>query len=475
MDTTTSIEELIEKLTTNGGEELDRKQLSTFKKYCKAERDNNENHAQIRYSSFLIIDYLFERSRLFRLIVCENLQNVLELCLDMTLSNSRIDNSGRENLEQSSAHHKSLRPKIWANKLHTKILDRFQYWLSEFADDYPTLSHYHKLLIEKKAFTVQQSSVQWQRIIPNETIEQLRKDFYELENDVNLLIIQIDSCFELLIPKINIIENNECNNQTNDNHSNIRPMQGLSFNIILVSKIEIVRDKSNNVIIDNLHELCKELNNIGRKIGLLETQSKFANDVLGDDIKQLRMKIVSILSKENDIKIIEESSPSSSSVVVDNDDSDDLDEDDFEEVAETEDKILLAKMEQDKNEKNQQVMSSTIIAENQCRALLPSGRLCPRRDLINCPFHGKIIPRDEEGLPLDGELRQQELDAKFQRESNEWKDPRYLRILSEQIGKDLRLNIKRKRNTSQTLINLKQLNSTPRQRLKSKLKIKLKK
>lgn len=139
------------------------------------------------------------------------------------------------------------------------------------------------------------------------------------------------------------------------------------------------------------------------------------------------------------------------------------------------DKILLAKMEQDKNEKNQQMMSSTIISDNQCRALLPSGRLCPRRDLINCPFHGKIIPRDEEGLPLDGELRQQELDAKFQRESNEWKDPRYLRILSEQIGKDLRLNIKRKRNTSQTLINLKQLNSTPRQRLKSKLKIKLKK
>ncbi|XP_027198817.2 uncharacterized protein LOC113793049 [Dermatophagoides pteronyssinus] len=486
MDTKTNIEELIEKLTTNIDEELNHQQLSAFKKYCKAERDNNEvfkylfrliyhrlkqNHAQIRYSSFLIIDYLFERSRLFRLIVCENLPEILELCLDVTFTDGKIDGSVQprsKNLEQSSAHHKSLRPKVWANKLQAKILERFQYWHTEFADDYPALSHYNRLLIEKKIFHKQQS--QWQRIIPTETIEQLRKDFAELENDVNLLIIQIDSCFELLIPKINLIENKDNNNcQTNDIHSNIRPMQGLSFNIILISNIEIVRDETNSVLIDNLKELCKELNNMGRKLGLLETQSKFVNDVLDDDIKQLRIKIASILSKENDIRIVEQSSSSSSKE--DNNDSDDLDEDDFEEVTETEDKILLAKMKHDKDEKEQS-KSSTTISDNQCRALLPSGRLCPRRDLFNCPFHGKIIPRDEEGLPLDDELRQQELEAKFQRESNEWKDPRYLKILSEQIGKDLRMNTKRKRNTNQTLINLKQLTSTPRQRLKSKLKIK---
>ena len=73
---------------------------------------------------------------------------------------------------------------------------------------------------------------------------------------------------------------------------------------------------------------------MGRKLGLLETQSKFVNDVLDDDIKQLRIKIASILSKENDIRIVEQSSSSSSKE--DNNDSDDLDEDDFEEVTETE-------------------------------------------------------------------------------------------------------------------------------------------
>lgn len=36
-----------------------------------------------------------------------------------------------------------------------------------------------------------------------------------------------------------------------------------------------------------------------------------------------------------------------------------------------------------------------------CRVPLPSGKLCPRRDRVKCPFHGKIIPRDETGAPVN--------------------------------------------------------------------------
>ncbi|KAI8099896.1 uncharacterized protein BX664DRAFT_310820 [Halteromyces radiatus] len=35
-----------------------------------------------------------------------------------------------------------------------------------------------------------------------------------------------------------------------------------------------------------------------------------------------------------------------------------------------------------------------------CRYPLHNGGLCPRRDLVTCPFHGKIIPRDELGRPV---------------------------------------------------------------------------
>ncbi|KAL2919819.1 hypothetical protein HK105_200736 [Polyrhizophydium stewartii] len=41
-----------------------------------------------------------------------------------------------------------------------------------------------------------------------------------------------------------------------------------------------------------------------------------------------------------------------------------------------------------------------------CRAPLPNGMLCPRRDLERCPVHGVIVERDETGTPLsttDGE------------------------------------------------------------------------
>ncbi|SAM09557.1 hypothetical protein [Absidia glauca] len=38
-----------------------------------------------------------------------------------------------------------------------------------------------------------------------------------------------------------------------------------------------------------------------------------------------------------------------------------------------------------------------------CRYPLHNGGLCPRRDLVTCPFHGKIIPRDELGRPTTAE------------------------------------------------------------------------
>ncbi|KAJ2501964.1 hypothetical protein GGH96_001490 [Coemansia sp. RSA 1972] len=43
-----------------------------------------------------------------------------------------------------------------------------------------------------------------------------------------------------------------------------------------------------------------------------------------------------------------------------------------------------------------------------CRAPLPSGRLCPRRDLVKCPLHGVIVPRDEQGRLKAGFLPEEE-------------------------------------------------------------------
>uniref|UniRef100_A0A914YSQ6 UV-stimulated scaffold protein A n=1 Tax=Panagrolaimus superbus TaxID=310955 RepID=A0A914YSQ6_9BILA len=42
-----------------------------------------------------------------------------------------------------------------------------------------------------------------------------------------------------------------------------------------------------------------------------------------------------------------------------------------------------------------------------CRAPLPSGRLCPRMDRVNCPLHGPIIDRDENGVIVGVHPKQQ--------------------------------------------------------------------
>ncbi|KAI9261057.1 hypothetical protein BY458DRAFT_256690 [Sporodiniella umbellata] len=38
-----------------------------------------------------------------------------------------------------------------------------------------------------------------------------------------------------------------------------------------------------------------------------------------------------------------------------------------------------------------------------CGHPLHHGGLCPRKDLVTCPIHGKIVPRDELGRPLIAE------------------------------------------------------------------------
>ncbi len=44
-----------------------------------------------------------------------------------------------------------------------------------------------------------------------------------------------------------------------------------------------------------------------------------------------------------------------------------------------------------------------------CRAPLSKGGLCHRRDLRVCPFHGPIIPRDDEGKPLNQNSSNEEI------------------------------------------------------------------
>ncbi|KAM3837264.1 UV-stimulated scaffold protein A [Vipera latastei] len=77
--------------------------------------------------------------------------------------------------------------------------------------------------------------------------------------------------------------------------------------------------------------------------------------------------------------------------------------------------------------------------KHKCRAPMPNGSLCERQDRFKCPFHGKIVPRDESGNPLSREDRDREAKKQFEKKEQqpEWQDPDFMREVEAATGVNL--------------------------------------
>nr|XP_021533360.1 UV-stimulated scaffold protein A [Neomonachus schauinslandi] len=113
---------------------------------------------------------------------------------------------------------------------------------------------------------------------------------------------------------------------------------------------------------------------------------------------------------------------------------------------------------------------------HQCRAPRPDGRLCERQDRLKCPFHGKIIPRDEAGRPLHPEDRAWEQRQQLRRQAGRagWQDPEFMRDVEAATGVDLGSSRssgrgKGKRRKHPGLTDLKQQADTARARIAKKV------
>ncbi|XP_051474481.1 UV-stimulated scaffold protein A [Apus apus] len=117
--------------------------------------------------------------------------------------------------------------------------------------------------------------------------------------------------------------------------------------------------------------------------------------------------------------------------------------------------------------------------KHKCRAPMPDGSLCERQDRIKCPFHGKIIPRDESGIPVNAEDRAREEKMKFEKQAAqpEWRDPEFMREVEAATGLDLGSSKnngkggkkKGKKKKYPNLTDLKQQANTSRSRLEKKV------
>uniref|UniRef100_F7AEY9 UV-stimulated scaffold protein A n=1 Tax=Xenopus tropicalis TaxID=8364 RepID=F7AEY9_XENTR len=120
--------------------------------------------------------------------------------------------------------------------------------------------------------------------------------------------------------------------------------------------------------------------------------------------------------------------------------------------------------------------------KHKCLAPMPNGSLCERQDRYKCPFHGKIVPRDAIGVPINAEDRAREAREKFEKQGEEqdWRDPELMREIEQATGVDLgsskcpvkgkgkgvKRNLKKK---YPNLTDLKQKANTSRSRLEKKV------
>ena len=104
-----------------------------------------------------------------------------------------------------------------------------------------------------------------------------------------------------------------------------------------------------------------------------------------------------------------------------------------------------------------------------CRTPLPSGRLCPRKDRLKCPLHGKVIARDNMGSPVE---KNDSIKTLPQETDNDWQDPELLGDIEAATGINLKMPNKKgkgKKSKESNLTNIKAMQNTVRKRLEKKI------
>ncbi|XP_056238942.1 UV-stimulated scaffold protein A isoform X2 [Seriola aureovittata] len=108
-----------------------------------------------------------------------------------------------------------------------------------------------------------------------------------------------------------------------------------------------------------------------------------------------------------------------------------------------------------------------------CRAPLGNGKLCQRQDRLKCPFHGRIVPRGQDGRPFRQEdrVREEQEERRRREEQPEWRDAELMRDIEAATGENLGSDRVRKGKKKKfpNLSDLKRNANTSRSRLEKKV------
>ncbi|XP_071077442.1 UV-stimulated scaffold protein A isoform X6 [Desmodus rotundus] len=201
------LSELVEDLTTSGEPQLNPEKMKELKKICKSSEEQlsrayhllmaqlSREHAEVRLSAFQIVGELFGRSHLFRMLVVSNFQEFLELTL-------------------GTDHRKPLPPpREVAQRLKQAVTLAVQGWNEKFGAAYKKLAlGYHFLKhsqqvdfqdvnartpVERKREEEKQRRLDR---IYRERSEQAVREMQEMSEEIRGCLVEVDSCFRLLLP-----------------------------------------------------------------------------------------------------------------------------------------------------------------------------------------------------------------------------------------------------------------------------------
>lgn len=533
----------IEVLTSQGPENVKRNCLVKVKRLCRSSdamvkeacvlllERLEEDDANVRLDTLSVINELFTRSHLFRTLILKDFQRFLELVAD---TNPDLPLPG------TLAASKNLKQ---------KSLDTIEKWNEKFGANYKVLAlgmNFLKNCRQTKERTEEQPA--W--------AQRLLSEIADRTPDVQLIITQMENCFQLLVPSETGAEEMDKEStpavgtppgvslaerlrdhavpvtfkleievprtvavcKTADNEDvldNLRrlhkelmdgflplvkkwlkglakinhPMNVLRDTIDLKHRIEIVHEKFGDLNVESEDSCDSELEEVPEKedyepvipasrraeygLGPVEKKPKSSSpkkpgqqkkpDVVSDptsreaQLLRLRKELASLSAATGSAsssrivpsaKDIEEAGPSTSHAApVRNVDLDLIywEQDKIEAPAgsgfsdlncvwkgASRDDDVMPAQELPFRERRIDFSGEFEPVKWACRAPLPSGKLCPRRDRVKCPLHGPVVARDEMGNPRDPSV-------KVEPRVPDWQEPQLLRDLEAATGVQLRV------------------------------------
>ncbi|KAL0464924.1 UNVERIFIED_CONTAM: UV-stimulated scaffold protein A [Sesamum latifolium] len=455
---------LIDKATNSTAPDLDPRLLKAIKSTVRYSDSHlrlaaqtlislmKRDHSQVRYLALLIIDELFMRSKLFRNLVVENLDQLLSLSVGF-----------RRN-------HPLPAPASVASVLRSKAIEFLEKWNESFGIHYRQLRLGYDYLkntlrfqfpnLQANAARAQQERREREmrtKEILLKKFESFRTNFSSIKEEIQSNIDEIDECLEILRKKD---EDMPLASTDDEDMEEFRNSELRQIRLDSLREGEKVQESSENkVVFDALREFYKVL--VTKHLAAVQEWISVLIRVEVADIRFRDSALKDLIDIRNFIQSTKrkcEESGCDLPKIANVEEEEDIWEDGTVEAFEkgksgpscskskdgpttsTSNNTMGAGCSNNSSNGNERrnsqnngsksnplrshwgrvdydaVIPADKIAElnvrasvyeeepveiQPCRAPLRKGGLCQRRDLKICPFHGLIIPRDDEGRPIN--------------------------------------------------------------------------